>query len=205
MNSIKIILLLLLIFLSGCSTRIIGGAPATCYYLNPHKDLYTIGRVAIVELANDLSYPNVSTDVTEALFQALQKKQIFGLTIVRQSDTVWRNLQIGLNSTFNLEQLAAMHESLRCDAILVGTITGYKPYPHMAIGLRLKLIDLTDGQMLWAIEQIWDTTDKTTEERIKKYYSHSILPGSTSLEGKLGTVSSIKFVKFVVDDVGDTL
>lgn len=83
----KIIVLLLLVSFSSCTihSATIPMVDEYSYYLNPDKDLSAVGRVAVVELDNNSSYPQVSADATEALFQALQKKQIFGLTVVRQS------------------------------------------------------------------------------------------------------------------------
>ena len=98
-----------------------------------------------------------------------------------------------------------MRKTLNCDAVLIGTVTGFEPFPHLTIGLRLKLIDLADGQLLWALEQIWDTTDKTTENRIKNYYSRHNFLGSATLQEKLGTVSSLRFVKFVASETAETL
>ncbi len=194
---------------------------ADYYYLNPDKDLSTISGAALAKLDNDSDFPQISADVTEALFQALQKKQVFGIFAVRQNDSVWQSLQLdsgsgwepsqtqndmfGRRVTYTLEQLHAIHETLKCDAVLIGTVTAFKPYPHMTIGLRLKLVDLRDGQLLWALEQIWDTTDKTTEDRIKKYYSHHIFSSSAALQEKLGTISPLKFIKFVVYEVAETL
>lgn len=207
MNSLKTAILVLLVFLSGCASNNEFCKPdASYYYLNPDRNLTTIGRAALVELGNDSDYPHISTDTTEALFQALQKKQLFSLAIVRQSNPDWKSLQIdSCQMTPTLEQLAAIRNTLKCDAVLIGNITGYKPFPHMAIGLRLKLIDLTDGQLLWALEQIWDTTDKKTEERIRHYYSNGNLIGPDTLKKNLGTISSLKFIKFVAFETAETL
>jgi len=205
MDKVKTILLLLPVLLAGCGFNAGYKPAANYYYLNPNKDLSAIGRTALVELTNDSAFPQISADITEALFQALQKKQVFGLTVIRQSDPVWRKLQLDLDSTYTLEQLSAMRKTLNCNAILVGTVTGFEPYPHLTIGLRLKLIDLTDGQLLWALEQIWDTSDKTTHDRIKNYYKDHILPGSEMLQENLGTVSSLKFLKFVAYETSETL
>ena len=157
--------LIVIMFLSGCDTKRTTTSPQDYYYHNHSKSLAMIGRVSIVELGNDSSYPQISGDFTDTLYQALQKKQIFGLSVVRKPDTAWRSLQLGLDAEYGLEQIAAMRDTLRCDGILIGTITEFRPYPHMAIGLRLKLLDLTDGQLLWALEQVWDSADKKTEER----------------------------------------
>lgn len=206
MNSLRTVLLLLLPVLSlGCQFHRTAVPVVDYYYLNPDKDLSAIGRVAIVELDNNSSYPAICADVTEALFQALQKKQLFSLTVVHQDDPAWRSLQLESDSMHGFEQLVTIRKTLKCDAILTGTITKFKPYPHMAIGLRLKLIDLKDGQLLWALEQIWDTADKTTERRIKSYFRSQIRSGFAPLREQLVAVSSIRFIKFVAYEVGETL
>ena len=204
-RSLRFTILLLPVLLSGCQFYRAPVATADYYYLNPDKDLSTIGRVAIVELDNDSSYPRISVDVTESLFQALQKKQIFGLTVVSQNDPAWRGLQLDSDSVYTLEQLFAARKTLKCDAILIGTVTEYQPYPHMIFGLRLKLIDLKDGQLLWALEQIWDSADKTTEYRIRKYFQSQMRSGFAPLREQLVAISSLKFIKFVAYEVAGTV
>ena len=177
-----------------------------------------VGRVAIVELGNNSNYPQIPADVTEALFTALQKKQLFGLTIVHQNDPAWRSLQLdldspppaqnntfGVPSTYTLEQLSAIHKTLKCDAVLIGTVTEYHPYPRMAVGLRMKLVDLRDGQLLWALEQVWDSADKTIERRIEKYFQSQMRSGFAPLREGLVVISPLKFIKFVAYEVAETL
>lgn len=112
---------------------------------------------------------------------------------------------MGLGSQCTTEQLIAAKEALKCNAILIGTVTEYQPYPHMAIGLHLKLIDLKDGQLLWALEQIWDSSDKTTESRIKHYFRCQMRSGYAPLREQLVVVSSLKFIKFVAYEVAETM
>jgi hypothetical protein len=212
------ILLLLPVLLSACQFYRADAPMPEYYYLNADKDLSTVGRTALVELDNKSSYPQISSDVTEALFQALQKKQHFGLAIVHQNNPAWRSLQTDLNSgyqtqnnalavppTYTLEQLTAIRKKLKCDAVLIGTISQFKPYPHMAIGLRLKLVDLRDGQLLWALEQIWDSSDKTTEHRINSYFQYQMRTGYAPLREQLVAVSPLEFIKFVAYEVAETI
>ena len=205
MNSLKTVFLLLPVLLSGCGLYKAYNPNVDYYYINPNKDLTAIGRTVLVELDNDSAFPQISADVTEALYHALQKKQVFGLTVVHKNDSEWKSLQLNTDSAYTLEKLSAIRKTLNCDAVLKGTITGFEPFPHMTIGLRLKLIDLNDGQLLWALEQIWDTTDKTTQDRIKDYYSHNLFPRAATLQEKLATVSSLKFIKFVAFETAGTL
>jgi hypothetical protein len=174
-------------------------------YLSPYKDLTAVGRVAIVELDNDSAYPKISTDITEALFLALQKKQLFGLTMVHQDDAAWRSLEIEPDTVYTLEQLFVIYNVLKCDALLVGTVTEYKPYPHMTVGLRLRLLDLSDGQLLWAAEQVWDSADKTMQRTIKKYYQSQTLSGQESLSEQMTIISPLKFIGFIAYEVAETL
>lgn len=202
-----IILILSTVLMSGCITYYSSSPPeADYYYINPNKSLSAIGRVTIVELDNDSSYPKISNDITEKLYQALQKKQIFGLTVVPQDDSLWRSLQLDLdsNSRYTLDEIISIRETLKCDAMLLGTITEFRPYPHMIIGLRLKLLDLRDGQLLWALEQIWDSADKTTEYRIKNYFRSHKRSGYAPLKEQLVSVSSLEFIKFVSYEVAET-
>ena len=198
-------ILLLELFLSGCGFYK-APLPDTAYcYLNPDKNLFDVGKVVIIELNNDSTYPQASVDVTEALFQELQKKQLFSLRVVPQNDPAWRSLQLDLDSSYTLERLFAVRKTLSCDAMLIGTITRYKPYPHMVVGLRLKLVDLKDGQLLWAIENVWDVADKVTECRIKDYFRNKLRSGSDNLREKLVMVSQIEFIKFVASQSADTM
>src|SRR3989339_695836 len=67
---------LLLSMLCGCESSS-NGVMADSYYLNADEDLRELGRVTLVELDNTSIYPDISSDVTRALFLELQKKQVF--------------------------------------------------------------------------------------------------------------------------------
>lgn len=199
------LLLLLPLLLAGCLFDGVSKTAMNSYYINPHKQLNAIGKVAVLELNNNSSFPQVSVDVTDALFMALQKKQIFSLMIVRRNDPAWRNLQLDGDSTYSLEQLLAIRKTLNCNAVLAGTITQYKPYPHVLIGLRLRMVDLNDGQLIWAFEQVWDGTNKATESRIKNYFQNQIRSNFAPLNQQLIIVSPLEFIKFVAYEVAETL
>ena len=97
MNKFKAIFVLSAVFIfAGCSLSLRSESlsSANYFYLAENKDLSSVGRVAIVELENESDYPKISAALTESLYEQLQKRQIFGLSIVRKSDASWRGLQI---------------------------------------------------------------------------------------------------------------
>jgi hypothetical protein len=201
----SLILLVMPVLFAGCSFYTAPVLTTDYYWINPSKSLSDVGNVVIVELDNNSKYPNVSTDMTNALFQATQKRQLFGVSAIKQTEPRWKSLLLNFDSTYTFEQLAAAKKTLNGDAILVGTITDYQPYPHLSIGLKLKLIDLNDGQLLWALEQIWDSADKTTEYQIKHFYSEQMRSGFAPLREQLLVISSLEFIRFVAFEVAGTL
>jgi len=189
---------------SGCESANNEGM-AGAYFLDSGKDLGSLGRVALVELDNTSAYPRISEEITQALYLEIQKQQLFGLAVVRQDDPAWRSLQENLDTLQAMRQLVVLRETLRSNGLLLGTVTQYQPYPHMVIALRLKLLDLTDGQLIWATEQIWDSTDKNIQKRIKRYYSRQLRSSAAPLKEELVVVSSLNFCKFVAYEVAATL
>jgi hypothetical protein len=194
----SVLCLLSSVFICGCEADD-GNAPMEkSFYLNPYKDVHSLGRVALVELENLSEYPNITSEMTTALHLALQKKQLFGLNIIRQNDPLWQSLRQKLESLDGLKQIGTMRESLKSDAILIGTVTQYQPYPRMVVGLRLTLLDLTDGDVLWGLEQVWDSSDNSTRKRIKHW------AGAASLREELVVMSSLNFSKFIAYEAAQT-
>lgn len=198
-KSIKI-WIMLLFTMTGCK-NIYLSSQRSPYYINPNKRFSDIARVAVIEFRNKSDYPGISEDITKAVYQQLQKEQFFGLTMIHKDNPLWTNLQLGAETPLTLEQLSYMYKQLNCDGILIGTVTDYKPYPHMTLGIHLTLIDLRDGEILWAIEDIWDASEKTTQENIQKYYENKMYSESKSLNKELTEVSPIRFIKFVAYEI----
>ncbi len=193
----------ILLLACGCESNE-RDAMANAYYITPHKDLHRLGRVALVELDSASNYPEIAAEVSSSLFLEIQKRQVFGLTVVARDNPAWPTLQANLASLQGLRQLQAAREALGCNGLLLGTVTRYEPYPHMVIGLRLKLIDLSDGQLLWGLEQVWDASDKSIQKRIKTYLQDQRRAGQSSLREELVAVSPLSFGKFVAYEVAGT-
>jgi len=198
-------LVLTLALVGGCRSERTDTAMAGSYYLSIHKDLGKLGRVALVEMDTASSYREITSVLTNELFLEIQKKQVFGVMVVSQDDPAWRLLRENLDSLQALRQLVAAREALNCNGLLVGTVTKYEPYPHMVLGLRLKLLDLADGQLLWGMEQVWDGSDRSVRKRIQAYLKTQQRSGHSALQEDLVVTSPINFCKFVTYEVATTL
>ncbi|MHC4843729.1 MAG: hypothetical protein ACYTEE_08015 [Planctomycetota bacterium] len=204
-KKIALIIICWLMTISGCVVYTEQEPLSQFYYRNPNKDLSSIGKVALVELTNNSSQPKINSTMTLALYEAIQKKQLFSLSIIDENHPAWHYVQLEKNTSYSYQQLANIKKALKCDAIIFGKVTDYHPYPHMTMGLSLKLVDLRDGQLVWAVEEIWDTSDKRTEYRIERYFNMNTRSGLTPLHKELMAVSPIKFLKFVSYEIAETL
>ena len=92
-----------------------------------------------------------------------------------------------------------------CDAILFGRVTSYKPYPSTQIGLFLRLIDLQDGQLVWAVDDVWDTTDRMVVRRIQNYFFNEMRESYDPVGDELGIMGTNAFQKFVSSEIAQTL
>jgi len=193
----------LLSLLCGCESS--NGIAADSYYLNTDEDLRELGRVTLAELDNASNSSEISRDVTKALFLELQKKQVFSVATVGREDPAWQALQENLDSLQAMQALLLIREKFKSNGLLVGTITEYRPYPRLTIGLRLRLIDLTDGQLLWGVEQVWDSTDANVQKRMRTYYRKDRRSDANPLPEELVAVSPLEFIRFAAYEIAQTL
>jgi hypothetical protein len=186
----------------GCSGRMLNVPLVSSSQPSVMAD---ISSICLVEPHNNTTYPQISGQVTECLYQAIQKKHLFNLSVLRQTDHGWKNLPILPDSVYTFEQLSASRKMLGVDAVIVGAVTSYSPYPNMAIGIKLRMLDLRDARIRWTIDHVWDTADKTTESQLKKYFDKQLRSDYSPLNEHLAVLSSLNFLKFVTYDIAETL
>ncbi len=188
---------------SGCQESV--GVPPGSYYINPARPPAAVGKVALLEPANHSDYNGISSDVTQALYKAIQRRQLFSLTLLDSRHPVMTMLGPNRDASYSLKQLADIQDACKCDAVLMGSVVQYKPYPHLNLVLRLKLIDLSDGQLIWATEQVWDSTDSEIHKRIRAYARRQLTSDTPTLQEQMITVSPLAFIAFAAHETAQTL
>ncbi len=189
----------------GCASKATKNPLSQYYYRHAETDIRQVGATILLELENKSDVAGVSEEATDALFLSMQHSGLLGMSVIRQSDPEWDELALSDFKTYTLEQLSAIKTSLHCKAVLSGTVTTFTPYPHLKVGLRLKLTDISNGTTHWAFEYIWDTEDEATQKRIEKFYTQTNILGLPESKDRLGTVSSKKFLRFVAHETSQTL
>jgi hypothetical protein len=57
--------------------------------------------------------------------------------------------------TLPAEMLGALHDTYGCDAVLFSQLTVFHASPPLAVGWRMKLVDISTGQILWASDEVF--------------------------------------------------
>jgi hypothetical protein len=193
------------VFLQGCMIIRPATYEGSQYYVNPRADFSGIGRVVVFELEDLSNSAELGRNLTETLTESARKRHLFGVSSLFRSNPAWRSLDLNDSSSYSLEKLASIKEQLNTDAIIFGCITQHYPYPQMLTGLHLKMVDLRDGRLLWAIEQVWDSTDKSVERRMELFFEKQMRSGYEPMNWRLVVTSPRAFNKFVAYEVARTL
>ncbi len=175
------------------------------YYVDPTADFPGIARVVVFELDNQSVHPDIGPLLTDALGRAFRKRHLFALRTIAPSDQEWRSLDLANVQSYTIEELSAIRKELGADAIVFGAVQQYQPYPHLLTGLHLKMVDLRKGRVVWAMEQIWDSSDKLIELRMKRYFDSEMRSGYEPLNWQVFLTSPRAFDKFVAAEVARTL
>jgi hypothetical protein len=70
--------------------------------------------------------------------------------------------------------LARLHTATGCDAVLFCRLSQYRPYPPMAVGWDLKLVDVNSHTLLWAVDQVLDAGEPAVARSARGYYDKAI-------------------------------
>lgn len=191
--------------LCGCRTMEPVEMPRGHFYLNPAWDIASVSRVVMLELENQSSQPQLSDSLTRSLADGFGKKHLFSIRTIYRTDELWTALNLDEISSYSYQDLASIQETLQADAVVFGTIKRYQSYPHLLMALHLKMVNVRNGELLWAIEEVWDSTDKNVELRMKRFFKTEMRTGYEPLEWKILITSPQSFIKFVVYEIISTL
>ena len=73
------------------------------------------------------------------------------------------------------------------------------------MGLRMQMLDLRAGRLLWSLDHVWDGTEEATTQRIQRYHTTRTPGMADPLEWRVALVSPKAFGEFVAADVARTL
>lgn len=190
---------------TGCRITEPVEMPSGHYYLNPAAHFDQVGKVVILELNNQTVNREQGRELSQALADELGKKHLFSVRLIGCENPAWQQHDLDSIGQYTHQQLAEIRETLGADAMVFGNLNRYSSYPHFMLGLHLKMVDLRSAKILWALEEVWDSTDKSTQRRIQQFFDTQMKTGYQPMNWKILETSPRYFNKFVVYEVVRTL
>jgi hypothetical protein len=153
---------------------------------------------ALLEQGTQALEPVLNAEILQtarAEFLVLSPDQAFALTGKRS----WAP-----SDRFPADFLQRLREATGCDAVMLGQLTAYAPYPPIVVGWRLQLIDTEGPRVLWAFDQVINASDSGVAEAARAY-SKAHFGGSPSPDHSFILNSPRRFGQFAASVVAQSL
>jgi len=168
----------------------------------------TIRRVVVVPLAGGMIVSAETAQALEEVFAAeLQKQLRFEVVRLTRSECQQRFGQPEYASVATLpaDFLPALARTYAADAVLFIDLTAYRGYRPLQLGVRAKLVTITNPQWLWTLDEIFSADDPGVVKSVRYFYRASAAVDSP-VDLRSGTLQSpTKFAAYVAAATFTTL
>jgi hypothetical protein len=175
-------------------------------YHAPSFDVNSLQRVLLMPLANESPFPCAADEIRAALAAELQCIGQFEVVVAPPTPEVCQAKLVHVRGRFDEAAMAHLARTFKADAILVGAVTQYHPYPPPYLGLTVHLVSPTSAVVVASVDGLWDGRDKKLAKEARVYYrqgSHPLLqPGQ---ESDVALASPRLFQRFVCNCVAHAL
>jgi len=165
-------------FFTGCATPAHQAGVTSGYQpeniSSVSSELINVQRVAVLPLACEearADLPEGRDALNPVLLSELLKTKKFEVVAINRETLRGR---MGRADWTGAEVLPAeFFESLRrvhgCDAVLFCQLTAFRAYAPIAIGWRMKLVDTRTGQIVWAVDEVFDAGQPAVLRAARRY------------------------------------
>jgi len=204
-KSTLVIIILFLFIFSGCEST-----PPTRYSglsYNKSNELRKtyLHRVLLLPFEYDVDREAVIDEITAAFAVELRKIGRFEVIVpdgrkakMLSENKIWDKGSININTVLRLSR------NFDIDAIIFGSITHYRPYEPMLLGLKIGMISADNGIILWSADGVYDSNENEVAELVK-YYFDSTHQKSSLYGWKLILLSMRRYSQFVANQITKTL
>jgi hypothetical protein len=134
----------------------------------------SVRRVAVLPLAINGTGRNLEAGretLTPILHSELARSSRFELIPVTGNQLrSWTGRSVWtITDQLPAEFLARIREETGCDAVLFSQLNRYDPYPPLAVGLTLHLVEAELPRVVWAVDEMLDASDPTVATGAQRF------------------------------------
>jgi hypothetical protein len=114
-------------------------------------------------------------------------------------------------STWNAEEnlppdfFQLLKTELGCEAVLFSRLGLFHPYPPLAVGWNLKLVQVDGTKLLWAVDEVIDTTDPSVVSGARRHQKAQEQLSAHLADSRSILVSPKRFGQYAVKTILATL
>lgn len=168
-----------------------------CWLAEP-ADLANVRRIMVLPFGKETSVEADCNKVRDAFVAELQKLRRFEVVPLpsdaAEDDVLNRSLTRGRVSSDALVRLCSRYG---VDGVFLGTVTTYRPYQPQQLGMRTQLVSVHSGAPIWAVDAIYDATERTTISDLRHFVEHTQRDDGNLHNWEMNLISPQKFTSFV--------
>jgi hypothetical protein len=163
---------------------------------------YSLVRVGVPPLrAPDVDAANRSA-LQGALVAELSQVMPYELVPLDDDDLVEVNTHDAFRrGRYDTRAVLEVARRYRLDALVLGTVTHYQPYPPQALGLEVELVAIETGATLWTSSLQLDAADARVRARLERWQRDHKSDGGNRESVQLTLVSPERFARFAAAEV----
>lgn len=176
-----------------------GNSPkAVNRYLAEPADLANVRRIMVLPFAQEAGVQADCSRVRDAFVAELSKLRRFEVVPLpaeaEEDDVLNASLARGRLST---DALVRLCDRYSLDGVLVGSVTAWRPYAPPHLGMRTQLLSVHSGAPVWAVDAIYDSSDRTTVSDLRHYHERTQRDDGNLHGWELTLLSPTKFTSYV--------
>lgn len=186
------------LLLSGCQVARPSKPKIINSYLAERADLANVRRIMVLPFHAEAGITVDQAQVRDAFVGELQKLRRFEVVPLtedaREDDMLNASLARGRIST---EAMVRLCDRYSLDGLFVGSVTAWRPYSPPNLGLRTQLISVHSGASIWAVDTIYDSSDRTTISDLQHYVERTQHDDGNLHGWEITLLSPAKFTNYV--------
>ena len=183
---------------AGCHIeRPLSEKPINSYLAEP-ADLANVRRIMVLPFAQEAGVQADCTKVRDSFVTALQKLRRFEVVPLpaeaEEDDALNASIHHGRLST---EAMVRLCDRYALDGLLVGTVTAWRAYTPPHLGMRTQLISVHSGATIWAVDALYDASDRTTVGDLRLFVEGTQAADGSLHGWEMNLLSPTRFTNYV--------
>jgi len=173
-------------------------------YVAKHFDWSGMRRVALAVLTNESEHPRAIDSLRANLAAELQAAGLFEVVVLPPRQVRDLSLKVRRSGRYDESVLVELHRRYNVDGLLVGTLTQYRPYRPMKIGVVLHLISINEATPVASIDALWDMRNRRVAQAARAYAQKHLKDCENPASAELIIHSPDLFQRFVCRQIAES-